>query len=232
MIRTLTAVTLVLFTAGAAWAQNASVTTDAISTSAGKSSSASASESATPAKPFVYKPNEYDVVEGKDSAPVTVVEYASLSCPHCAHFYTQAFPALKTKYIDTGKVKFVYRNYPLNDPALKGAQLVACADPDRRHAFLKVLFTTQQKWAYDAGYRKNLSDIAVLGGIDRLAFESCMNDRALEKKITAIAKEAADDYKVNSTPNFFINQNMYKGDHDAASLGKAIDDAIAKGQAK
>jgi protein-disulfide isomerase len=160
------------------------------------------------------------------------VEYASLSCPHCSHFYVTALPELTKKYIDTGEVKLVYRNYPLNDPALKAAELVECSEADRRHAFIKVLFTTQMIWAYDTNYRDALANIAVLGGIDRLKFESCMNDKAIEKKVVAVAKEAADDYKINSTPTFFINGTQYKGDHDVPSLSKVIDAALAQNAKK
>ena len=166
------------------------------------------------------------MVTGKADAPVTIVEYASLSCPHCADFYVHTLPELTKKYIDTGKVKLVYRDYPLNEPALKGAELVQCADPDRREAYVKVLFTTQLKWAYDAGYRDALSNIAVLGGMDRLQFEACMNNKAVEKIVLNVAKEAQDDYRVTSTPTFFINGELeYKGDHDVASLWRMVDNA-------
>lgn len=183
-------------------------------------------------KPFVYRPKMSDVVIGKAEAPVTMVEYASLSCPHCSHFYTTVLPQLTNKYIDSGKVKLIYRNYPLNDPALKAAELVQCAEPDRREAFVKVLFTTQTKWAYDmVGYRDALGNIAVLGGFDRLQFEACMNNKDIEKTILDVAKEAADDYHVTSTPTFYINGVEARGDHDFLSMSKLIDAAIEK-QAK
>ena len=170
-----------------------------------------------PAKEFTYKPKESDVVTGKEDAPVVIVEYASLSCPHCAHFFANVLPSLTAKYIDTGKVKMVYRNYPLNDPALKAAELVQCAPPERRHAFIKVLFATQMKWAYDiSSYRDALGNIAVLGGMDRLKFESCMTSKPVEKIVLEVAKEANDDYHVNSTPTFYIDGAPLKGDLDVA----------------
>src|SRR6185369_3329083 len=81
-----------------------------------------------PAKPFKYVHKPTDIVSGKDTAKITVVEYASLSCPHCAHFFNEAFQQISDKYIETGQIRFVYRHYPLNDPALKAAVVVNCAD--------------------------------------------------------------------------------------------------------
>jgi protein-disulfide isomerase len=181
-----------------------------------------------PAKPFVYTPKPTDIVIGKEKAPVVIVEYASLSCPHCAHFFVNSLPTLTTRYIDTGKAKLLYRHYPLNEPALKAAELVQCADPDRRHAFLDVLFSTQGKWAYDANFKESLATTAVLGGIARAKFDACMNDKELEKSILEVTTEAQDDFKVSSTPTFFINNKKEEGDHSAESLGKEIDSALAK----
>jgi len=181
-----------------------------------------------PAKPFVYTAKASDIVIGKNDAPVTVVEYASLSCPHCAHFFTQVLPDLTTKYIDTGKIRMVYRDYPLNEPALKAAELVQCADKDRRHDFLNVLFKTQGKWAYDANFRESLANIALLGGMERAQFNACLDDKEREKSVVAVAKEAQDDYKVSSTPTFYINGNVQQGDAGLEALSKTIDDALAK----
>lgn len=227
MIRILPALTLMLFVSAAAYSADAPTPTPNATPAVAPVPALPA-----PAKPFVYKPADMDIVTGKDSAPVVLVEYASLSCPHCAHFFTTVLPELTTKYIDTGKVKLVYRHYPLNDPALKAAELVQCAEPDRRHTFVKVLFTTQMKWAYDASYRDSLSNIAALGGMDRLKFESCMNDKSIEKSVLSVAKEASDDYKINSTPSFFINNKPYKDNHDVASMSKAIDAALAAAKTK
>lgn len=222
MIRILTAAALILFTATAAGAA------DAPAAFAAKLVPGAASPASPPAKPFVYTPKESDIVTGKEDAPVTIVEYASLSCPHCSHFFLHSLPELAQKYIDSGKVRLVYRNYPLNDPALKAAELVECAEPDSRQAFVKVLFSTQTKWAYDNNFREALANIAVIGGIDRLKFESCMNNKSIEKIVLDVAKEASDDYKVNSTPTFYINGAAYKGDHDAPTMGKALDAELAK----
>jgi protein-disulfide isomerase len=252
MIRSLTAAAIVFLTAIPALAEDAaapaaapapaatespapaatSSSPPATQSSASKSSGAfvpnpSAKPDQPPAKPFIYRPKVSDVVDGKEDAPVTIVEYASLSCPHCAHFFKDVLPELTAKYLNTGKAKLVFRSYPLNDPALKGAELVQCAPPEKRPAFIRVLFTQQMKWAYDANYREALGNFAVFGGIDRLKFESCMNDKAIEKIVLDVAKEAQDDYRVNSTPTFFVNGKVERGMHDVAALGKMVDDEIA-----
>ncbi len=222
MIRILAAATVLLM-ATSALAQQ---TTSAAGTPAAKAPVAVTEMPTTSTKPFIYTPKPSDVVIGKKDVPVVIVEYASLSCPHCGHFYTNVLPDLTKKYIDSGKAKLVYRDYPLNAPAMSAAKLVQCADPDRRHAFIKVLFTTQQKWVIDPG-KESLAGIAALGGIDRPAFNKCMEDKAIEKTIYTVAKEAQDDYKVNSTPTFFINGKMKSGDHDLQSMSDMIDKALA-----
>lgn len=181
----------------------------------------------TPGKPFVYIPKTDDVVIGNANAPVTLVEYASLSCPHCAHFYNEILPAIDEQYIKTSKVKLIYRNYPLNEPALKAALLVDCADPDRRHTFISVLFKNQDKWAFSLSYMDSLANIAVLGGISRGKFDRCMNDTKLQGNILGVEKEAEDDYKVTSTPTFFINGKKQSGIAELKDLTKLIDETLA-----
>jgi protein-disulfide isomerase len=178
-------------------------------------------------KKFIYVPKPYDVVIGKEKAPVTIVEYASLSCPHCAHFFNNILPTIEQKYIDTGKAKLVYRNYPLNKPALDAALLVNCAEKGQRHQFISVLFKLQNNWAYSPTYMDGLTNIALLGGLDKAKFDACMNDTAMQKEITEVEKEAADDFKINSTPTFFINGTIQQGVADADTMGKAIEQALA-----
>ena len=186
----------------------------------------------TPAKPFVYTPKPTDTVYGKENAPVTIVEYASLSCPHCSHFFTKILPSLDKKYIETGQVKLVYRDFPLNDPALKAAALVQCADKDRREAFIKVLFSTQDKWAFGGNVTDALTSIAQLGGMSLAAFEACMADKELQKTILEVEKEAGDEFKITSTPTFFINNKLHSGDHEIPTMIMAIDAALAQSAKK
>ncbi len=203
-----------------------------------------------PTPSFSYAPRPTDTVIGKASAPVTIVEYASLSCPHCAHFYTQVLPEISKRYIDTGKAKLIYRDYPLNNPAMKAAELIQCADKDQRPAFLKVLYATQAKWLFDTNPEQALRNIAALGGVDNVRFDACMKDKSIEKAVLETAKEAEAKYHVNSTPTLYIGQNLhdsviqadsveqrggrwtYIGDHSALALGKEIDKLYAESQAE
>lgn len=181
-----------------------------------------------PAKHFIYVPKPTDIIIGKATAPVTIVEYASLSCPHCAHFYNDTLPKLKEQYIDTGKVMLVYRDYPLNPSALQASLLVQCAEKDRREDFVRVLFKTQDKWAFGTDVKEALANIAVLGGVDRTKFDRCLVNNDLQKSLVAVEKEASDDFKVGGTPTFFINGEEQKGDHNLATMGVVIDGVLAK----
>ncbi|MEI6730520.1 MAG: DsbA family protein [Pseudomonadota bacterium] len=178
-------------------------------------------------KPFVYAPKASDIVIGDEKAPVTIVEYASLSCSHCAKFFNDEFPILKEKYIDKGKLKLVYRDFPTNAPALKAAELVACVDKDSRYNFIKVIFKNQNRWAFDANFKEGLSNIAALGGVEREKFNTCLEDKASEKVILEVTKEAQEDYGVNATPTLFVNDKKHEGNHDAETMSKVIDSLIA-----
>ncbi len=180
-----------------------------------------------PAKIFIYVPKASDIVIGQDNAPLTVLEYASLSCPHCAHFFMDTLPKLDAKYIKTGKVRLVYRDYPLNSSALKGAMLLQCVDKDRRHEFLTVLFKMQDKWAFGANYIEALSNIAAFGGFERARFNQCIDNKKVEEAALQVAKEASDIYKIEGTPTFFINGTKMKGETDIDGLSKVIDAALA-----
>ncbi len=175
----------------------------------------------------VFKQQAGDIVLGKAEAPVTLIEYASLSCPHCAHFHKEILPELKKQYIDTGKAKLYFRHFPLNAPALRAAQLVDCADVGQREKFLDVLFELQGQWATGDDYQAQLKQIAAVGGIDGARFDSCMADKHGEERIVAIRKRGADEAQVDATPTLFINGVKYQGGPDVDAIGKSID-AVGK----
>jgi len=155
---------------------------------------------------------------------VTIVEYASLSCTHCAHFHETVFPELQKEFITPGKVKLVLREFPLNEPAIKAAELVECAGQNglERANFVKVLFNMQAKWAFDDKFLASLKQIAGVGGIDSAAFDSCMADKALETKILAGRQDAEKNLGVNATPTFFINGVRYDGERTIEGFRTAI----------
>lgn len=149
-----------------------------------------------------------DHVLGKDNAKITLIEYASLSCAHCASFHANVLPTIQKEYIDTGKVRLIFRDFPLNAPALAGAQLAHCAgkQSDAKYfATVKQLFAEQKNWAFDEGFKAKLSGIAKGLGIDAKTFESCLADKQLETKILTSRMDGSNKLHVESTPTFFIN---------------------------
>lgn len=142
---------------------------------------------------------------GNPDAPVKIIEYASLTCGHCANFHNDVFPALKTKYIDTGKVFMEFREFPLNDPALKATITARCLPADKYESFVSLLFKTQDKWAGDVGYINKLRQNAKLAGLSDAQFDACHEAPALKMKLAEQMQAAQDKYKISATPTFIIN---------------------------
>ena len=146
-----------------------------------------------------------DRVLGKTDAPITIIEYASLTCPHCAEFHNTVLPELKKQYVDTGKVKFIYRDFPLDQLALRAAMLARCAPEERYFAFVEVLFKNQQSWAAASDPMAALSRIGRLGGVPAEKIESCLNDKALADAVLESRMTGAKDFDVKSTPTILVN---------------------------
>jgi protein-disulfide isomerase len=159
---------------------------------------------------------------GKEDAPVTVVEYASMTCPHCAHFHETTLPELKTKYIDTGKVRLVFREFPFDPRAEAGFMLSRCSD-DNYFAMIDVLFRQQDSWAGVENAKDALLQISKLAGFSQQKFEQCLTDQKLLDDIRAVRTKGANDFKVDSTPTFFINGKQYKGALSIAEMSAIID---------
>jgi protein-disulfide isomerase len=152
-----------------------------------------------------------DRVLGKADAPITIFEFFSLTCPHCAEFEDATYPKVKAEWVDTGKAKIVYRDYPLDQNALKAAMVARCAPPERYAAFVEVLFKQQDVWGVQRDPTDSLKKIAALGGIGADQFDKCINDQDLSKQIVAEEYEAQTKYGVDSTPTFFINGKKVVG---------------------
>lgn len=176
----------------------------------------------------LFKVVEGDSVIGDAKAPVTIIEYASLSCPHCKSFHDTIYPDLKSKYIDKGIVKFVYRHFPLNEPALRAAVLAECSGKDRRDKFVDVLFELQDKWAFETDFVGNLQKIASVGGVSQEQFSACMTDTKLEEKVIKIRKDAADELNIAGTPTFFVNSVEISGRMTLSTFDKVIKDVQDK----
>lgn len=168
-----------------------------------------------------------DIVLGDAKAPVTMVEYYSLSCPHCAHFAEDILPQIKTAYIDTGKVKLVLRDYPLNKPALQASLLAHCVPQDGFTSMTDILFKSQATWLVDDSIPP-LVDIAKSAGINEDKFKQCLTDQTMQQKIINSRKDAEDKYQVNSTPTFIINDQKLEGARDFNVFQSVIDGELAK----
>lgn len=167
------------------------------------------------------KASSLDVTIGKADAPITVVEYFSLNCPHCARFADDPFPKIKSEWIDTGKVKWVMRDFPLNDVALAAAMIAHCSG-DRYLAFVDAFFKTQASWAAAKDPLAEIKTVARLGGMDGPAVDKCLADSAMLAQINARASEATDKLKVNSTPSFVINGKLAVGEKSYDDFAKLL----------
>jgi protein-disulfide isomerase len=169
-----------------------------------------------------------DRVLGNPDAPITIVEYASLTCPHCAHFATDVLPELKREWIDTGKAKLVLRDFPLDGPALRAAMIARCAPPDRFYAFAETFFASQDKWATTKDYLEALARLAKLGGMGKDEFEACLKNTTLENRIVEQRLIASRELDVSSTPTFFINGSKFSGAPTAEEFNKVLSSLAAK----
>lgn len=158
---------------------------------------------------------------GSDHAPVTIIEYASLTCPHCAHFAEDAFPQLKKQYIDTGKVRFIFREFPFDPTAAAAFMLARCAPKSEYFSVIELLFRTQKEWAV-AKPMTPLLAVARQAGFTEESFKSCLANQKLLGNIEQVRDRAARKFKVDATPTFFINGRRFVGDMSITELEKAI----------
>ena len=167
-------------------------------------------------------------VLGAPAAPVTMIEYASLTCPHCAAFHNDILPALKERYIDTGKVKLVMRDFPLDQLAAKAAVVAHCAGDERYFTFLDALFANQQRWARAGDPVAALQQLAMAGGLPRERVQACLSDRAMEDAVLQMRLEGQNQFKVGSTPTFIINGTAYPGSRKVEEFATIIDPLLPK----
>jgi len=162
-----------------------------------------------------------DIPMGSPTAPVTIIEYASMTCPHCAAFANTTFPKLKEKYIDTGKVKYIMREYPLDGLAAAAFMLARCAGPEKYYPLIETLFAQQQKWAVKEPIPPLLA-IAKQAGFTQQSFETCVNDKDLLNKVQQMRNRGKEKFKVEATPTFYINGERYSGALGIEDIDKAI----------
>jgi protein-disulfide isomerase len=165
-----------------------------------------------------------DMALGPANAPVTITEYASMTCPHCAAFNAEVFPKIKSTYIDTGKIRYVFREFPLDIKAAAGSMLARCIakdDAGKYFAVVDMLFKQQSDWVMK-NTTETLTRIGKQAGLSEKAVEDCLKDQALLDKIAADQKYAAEVLKVNSTPTFFVNGDVIKGEASFDEFDKKI----------
>lgn len=168
-----------------------------------------------------------DIIETTNQdAPITFIEYASYSCSHCGNFYKNIYPKLKDKYIATGKLKFIFRDFPLDEPSLRASQLVHCLPEESQQGFMKVLFEKQSSWAYTKDFPEKLENLAKIAGMPADDFHACMADEALEQRILKRRIEANDAFSVSSTPSFIINGQRYSGRNSWKEISAHLDNLL------
>jgi protein-disulfide isomerase len=166
-----------------------------------------------------------DIAEGKADAPATIIEYASMTCSHCAAFHKDVWPALKAKYIDTGKAKLILREFPL-DPLATGAFMLArCAGPDKRDAVVDRLFDHQADWAFAANPLFKLKEQLIAAGMPEADFEACLKNQRLFDQVKAMRDAAASKLDITSTPTFFVNGQRLSGGHSLETFDKILSPA-------
>jgi protein-disulfide isomerase len=165
-------------------------------------------------------PDIGEMTLGAPDAKVTVIEYASATCPHCAAFYNDTFPALKKEYIDTNKIRFVFREYPLDDAALAGFMVARCAPKDKYFSIIEILFATQPKWVPNP--LEGLGAIAQQAGFTKDQFDACLKNETVAKQIMAV-REKGTGFGISGVPTFFVNGEMMDGEKTIEAMRAKID---------
>jgi protein-disulfide isomerase len=172
-----------------------------------------------------------DRVLGSESAPVTIIEYASLTCPHCAHFEKEILPEVKKRLIDTGKAKLIYRDFPLDQFALKAAMMARCIPADKYYNMIELLFDNQDRWTKAKDPMEGLAQLGSLAGMSDADFKSCTENHDLETAILTHMQEAQNKYKAQSTPTFIFNDGaeQFTGARDANEFEATVN-KLTKGK--
>jgi len=163
-----------------------------------------------------------DVWEGSKDAPITIIEYASMTCSHCAHFHEATYPTLKSKYIDTGKVRFTLREFPFDPIAVAGFMVARCAG-EKREAMIGLLFSQQKNWAFTDKPLQGLTALVKQTGMSQEKFDACLQDKALYAKVNEVFEKASKVFKVDSTPTFFINGKKVSGALSPEEMDKQLE---------
>ncbi len=171
-----------------------------------------------------------DFVIGVNDAPVTIIEYASMSCSHCADFHNNTLEDLKNEYIDTGKVKFVFRDFPFNYPALAGSMIMRCVPNELRYDYMNALYKLQKSWVFrdHSKTREELYKIMQSVGMQQSEFDTCLSDINLENDLLEGVMNAQRELNIRSTPSFIVNGVLYSGNKDIKEFRQIIDKILSQ----
>ncbi|MFN5589522.1 MAG: thioredoxin domain-containing protein [Holosporales bacterium] len=183
---------------------------------------AQAAQPAAEATPYLWSERSLGAID----APVTVTEYASLGCNHCAHFHTNTLPAIKKKYINTGKVRFIFRDFPLENLSFQAAQLTRCLPESSYFGAISLLFEKQADWQNTSGDLTAVRQLLTLAGLDAAAADACLASEPLKVKMLEIRLNASNELKVESTPTLFVGDTKISGDVGIDALSAALDKAL------
>ena len=178
----------------------------------------------------VLEITENDFVIGDEDASITIIEYASLSCSHCADFHMNTLPKLKEEFVDTGKAKIVFRDFPFNYPALLGSMVLRCVPEDIRFQYSNALYKLQSKWVVreNAKSTQELYKIMQSGGMTKEVFNQCIGDVDLENEILQGVISAQSEFNIKSTPSFIINGILLEGNKPIKDFRQIINKILSE----
>ena len=178
----------------------------------------------------VLEITESDFVVGNENAPITIIEYASMSCSHCASFHNNTLGDIKTEYIDTGKVRFVFRDFPFNYPALLGSMVMQCISKDIRYDYMNALYMLQNNWVFreNTKTKQELYKIMQSGGMTKNEFDSCLSNADLENYILEGVMAAQKEFDIRSTPSFLVNGKLIEGNKNIKEFRQIIDKILSE----
>ena len=169
-----------------------------------------------------------EMVLGNQKAKITVIEYASLGCPHCAQFHSGTYQDVKKNYIDTGKIKFIFRDFPLGTPALAASMISRCSGSAKYFGMIDIFFQGQKQWSQAENPMTALKKIARFGGMSATDVDDCLQNQELLDYIQNTARDGGEKHKINSTPSFVIDGETHSGGLPYADFKKLLDKALNK----
>ena len=178
----------------------------------------------------VLEITENDFVIGDENASITIIEYASLSCSHCADFHLNTLPELMKEFVDTGKAKIVFRDFPFNYPALLGSMVLRCVPVEIRYQYSNALYKLQSKWVVreNAKTTQELYKIMQSGGMSKEEFNQCIKNVDLENEILQGVINAQNEFNIKSTPSFIINGILLEGNKPIKDFRQIINKILSE----